>query len=551
MFKDNQVLRQEINKVEKNYGECSLTIEEVLAIPTFKGYQVVAGHQGLSRNCKHITIMETPDGIDWLKGEEFILSAGYALKDDKNALKNIMYRIYKQKVSAIAFKEKRYIEEILPEMIDQANEYGIPLIKLPYNLGYTEAVSDFYEALFYKKNVYLLQLKNTHERLLNLMFEKRDTKGVVDALSALTGSSIIVYDSAFNLLSWNTYDSNHKEICRKIIEEGGLLRDVGWMIEQGPDVKFENYFINFYPILSNDKTIGYIYIIGDYILDNLNRTAIDRGRMILSLKMVKEENEFLNIIKIKKAITEIILNGTNISDEFYFNIINSYGWKVKERFMGMSIKIHDPDNNLERIEDIKEQFYNLISRIFNEEGFLVHEASDKIFLFYSIEKVISVNTLADKLLLFCRYYNKDIKLSFAVSRIYKQVRDIPRMYDECCITSLFSKIGNVMHYDSLDTVKLLYPLKEDKQVLEHYSNTIKKIAEYDTKNGCELLNTLEAYFQYNMNKKEVAEKMHIHIETLRYRLNKIESITGYSLGTSEGIFILQMNFKLHKMIGVS
>lgn len=548
MYKDNGIIINEIKNIEKSYGESTLLIEEVLNIPTFMGYEVIAGHEGLKRRCKHITILETPEGIEWLKGGEFLLSAGYAFKDDRNALKNVMYRAYKQKVSAIALKEKRYIEEILPEMIDQANEYGVPLIKLPYNLVYTEAISDFYEALFYKKNEYLLQLKNTHERLLRLVFEKKDTKGVVDALSALTTSSILVYDSAFNLLSWNTYCSEHEEMCKEIIEGRGLLRNVAWMAEHSPDIRFGNWFVSFYPILSNGRTIGYIYIIGDTVLDNLNKTAIDRGRMILSLKMVNEDNEFLNRIKIKKSITEIILNSSNLSDEFYFNIRNSYGWKQKEKFIGISVQIHSTDDDQNRLEELKEHFYNLISRIFGDEGFLIYETHDKIFIFFCVEGVIGVDMIADKLSAFCRYYNKKVKLSYCVSRVYNQIRDIPKMYDECCITSLFSKEGSVMYYDLLDTVKLLYPLKEDKQVLEHYHNTISKLEDYDEKNGSELLNTLEAYFKYNMNKKEVAEKMHIHIETLRYRLKKIESLTGYSLGTSEGMFILQMNVKLRKMI---
>jgi purine catabolism regulator len=51
-----------------------------------------------------------------------------------------------------------------------------------------------------------------------------------------------------------------------------------------------------------------------------------------------------------------------------------------------------------------------------------------------------------------------------------------------------------------------------------------------------------------MKKKLVANKLHIHPETLRYRLNKIEDLTGYSLHSSEGIFALQIGIKLYRMI---
>jgi purine catabolism regulator len=53
-----------------------------------------------------------------------------------------------------------------------------------------------------------------------------------------------------------------------------------------------------------------------------------------------------------------------------------------------------------------------------------------------------------------------------------------------------------------------------------------------------------------MNKKIVADHLFIHTETLRYRLNKIEQITGFSLNTAEGLFVLQMSLKLHKLMGL-
>lgn len=540
-------LSQEIKKVERDYGESSLSVEEVLKIPTFKGYRVIGGHQGLKNRCMHLTILETPEGIEWLKGGEFLLTTGYALKDNKNALKNVMFRAHRQKASAIAIKERRYIDIIPQEMIDQANEYGVPLILLPYDLVYTAAVSSFYEGLFYKKNEYLLQAKSMHERLLNMVFESKDMKGAVEALSTITNSSIIVYDSVFNLLSWNLWSSQHKEISDMIMKGSGHVKDTCWLMEQGPDISYGGYYISFYTLLSKNKTIGYMYIVSDSVQNNLKRTAINHGRMILSLKMAKEDNESLSKIGIKKSIVNIILNSQVLPEEFYFNVSNNNGWDGKDKFIGISIRIYDGSSENENISDFKEQIYSLLSRIFREEGFLVFESPDQIFVFYCVESTESIEDLINKITLFSRNYNEIIKLSFGISSTYSQVRDIPKMYKECYISSLFNKEGEVLYYDSLNTIKLFYSLKDDKQVLEQYNKTISKIEEYDQKNRGDLLDTLEAYFKYNMNKRKVSDKLHIHLETLRYRLNKIESLTGYSLHTAEGNFILLMNLKLHKI----
>lgn len=529
---------QEIFNMERDYGEYSLTVEEVLSIPAFKDCKVIAGHKGLQKRCRHITILETPEGIEWLKGGEFLLSAGYAFKENTNLYKNTIFMMNKQSAPAFAIKEHRYLDKIPQEMIEQADYYDIPLIKVPYNLVYTEAVSGFYERLFFKKNKYLLQTKNIHERLLKLVFENKDMKGVIDVLSTLTSSSIIVYDSVFNLLSWNLYDNNHQEILDIIIKSNGEMKDV----------KHENCYISRYPIISNEKPTGYIYIISSTILDNLNMNTIDHGRMILSLKMTKEENESLNEIKIKKSITQLILNSENLPHEFYYNIRNNYNWIGKENFRGISIQIYNNQKNKENVSVFKNKLYGLISRILKDTGFLTAENQDIIFIFYCMDDIKNINDFINKIRVFTEDYKEKIKLSFGISGIYKKIQDVPQMYRECYIASLFNKEGETLYYDSLDTIKLIYSLKEDKQVLAIYKKTIQKLEEYDLKNRGELLNTLERYYQCDMNRKLTSDRLHIHIETLRYRLSKIESLTGYSLNTSEGNFILQMNLKLHKIL---
>lgn len=112
---------------------------------------------------------------------------------------------------------------------------------------------------------------------------------------------------------------------------------------------------------------------------------------------------------------------------------------------------------------------------------------------------------------------------------------------------LFSN-KDIVYYRSLDIIRLLYPLKDGSEIQEYYTSTIKKIEKYDEVNGTSLMDTLEVFFRYDNKKTVVASKLFIHVETLRYRLNRIEEITGYSLDTSEGIFALQMGLKLKKLI---
>ncbi|HZK00406.1 MAG TPA: PucR family transcriptional regulator ligand-binding domain-containing protein, partial [Tissierellaceae bacterium] len=115
----------------------SLTVEEVLELPSFKGYRLLAGAKGIKKRCKHITILETPNGIDWLEGEELLLTAGYAFTNNEKRKETMLIDAYNKNVSAIAIKEGRYFGDISGILISQADEFEIPLIEIPYDVVYT------------------------------------------------------------------------------------------------------------------------------------------------------------------------------------------------------------------------------------------------------------------------------------------------------------------------------------------------------------------------------------------------------------------------------
>ncbi|MEK4873413.1 helix-turn-helix domain-containing protein [Bacillus sp. FSL W8-0102] len=59
-----------------------------------------------------------------------------------------------------------------------------------------------------------------------------------------------------------------------------------------------------------------------------------------------------------------------------------------------------------------------------------------------------------------------------------------------------------------------------------------------------LIDTLQHYLHNNQSIKKTSEEMNIHINTLHYRLNKIEELTGINPKTTEGIVIFYISLML-------
>jgi DNA-binding PucR family transcriptional regulator len=55
------------------------------------------------------------------------------------------------------------------------------------------------------------------------------------------------------------------------------------------------------------------------------------------------------------------------------------------------------------------------------------------------------------------------------------------------------------------------------------------LAEYDTRRGAELLPTLKSFLACDGSWSVCASRMHLHVNTVRYRIGRIEALTGRDL----------------------
>ena len=57
-----------------------MTVEELLQLPTIKGLKLISGNLGVHREISTVTVVDTPDGFQWLKGNEVVITTTYALE---------------------------------------------------------------------------------------------------------------------------------------------------------------------------------------------------------------------------------------------------------------------------------------------------------------------------------------------------------------------------------------------------------------------------------------------------------------------------------------
>ncbi|MET7517934.1 helix-turn-helix domain-containing protein [Streptomyces sp. NPDC005480] len=57
------------------------------------------------------------------------------------------------------------------------------------------------------------------------------------------------------------------------------------------------------------------------------------------------------------------------------------------------------------------------------------------------------------------------------------------------------------------------------------------LEQYDAEHRSNLVGTLSAFLDASGSWHRCAEQLHVHVNTLRYRLQRVEQLTGHSLAT--------------------
>lgn len=91
----------------------------------------------------------------------------------------------------------------------------------------------------------------------------------------------------------------------------------------------------------------------------------------------------------------------------------------------------------------------------------------------------------------------------------------------------------IIRYDQLGFYHLLASFDNQEVLLEYQKEILGELLQYDKENHTQLLETLREYFRNNCNLQNTSESMFTHRNTIKYRIQRIEHLTGKSFHNSK------------------
>jgi PucR family transcriptional regulator, purine catabolism regulatory protein len=106
----------------------------------------------------------------------------------------------------------------------------------------------------------------------------------------------------------------------------------------------------------------------------------------------------------------------------------------------------------------------------------------------------------------------------------------------------------ITYFGDLGLYQLLTALGTNPEAARFYRKTLGKLVAFDKEKNAELVDTLDAFYACHGNLSQTAARLHIHRNTLTYRLSQISSVAQVDLEDPDARFSLQLALKLRPVL---
>lgn len=142
---------------------------------------------------------------------------------------------------------------------------------------------------------------------------------------------------------------------------------------------------------------------------------------------------------------------------------------------------------------------------------------------------------------------EDIKIKIGISGRMKELTNeaIQILYEQAKISLHFSSIHkkHCCMWNDLGSDQIIYYMKESALLKDFHINYLHDLIDHDKKNQTELVKTLYVFLNTFFSLKESGAQLHLHPNTIKYRIKKIQEIMNINFDDSTQYINLMFSLK--------
>ncbi|GIN57378.1 proline-responsive transcriptional activator PutR [Lederbergia ruris] len=406
------------------------------------------------------------------------------------------------------------------------------------------------------------------DRLLEKVQSLTNLNEITDIMSAHLKMPIVMEDDQFSLLAYSSFYIDHfDEVNRQTIftkhwplsilekfMEKGIVDKLKTNPEPFRVEPLREIGLNQRIVVSakyNDQILGYIWIqetdrqLKDTEIDFLQAVSFHVGQLLYQQKKLKWKKEQEKSSFYKRVMDDMFQTEAQLKWEAANLNISLPDVFTTVVFTVNSARKDESDKLLEKVE----LFANSLP--FQVEVF-IDQLKITVILGYKHPSSKNLIDCARELTaaVFSQFSNRSV--FYGISNEYSSILLLKKSYQEALEVIKIAKfIGPTTlptyEYGRLGIFRYLESISQYHKKWNDVNENLLKLKQKDKESQTRLLQTLEVFLSQNCRLKPTAEKLFIHPNTLKYRLNQITELTSITFDNFQENCQLYIDLQLLKV----
>jgi purine catabolism regulator len=508
------------------------------------GLKLAAGSEGADREIRWVHISELEDPTRWLSGGELLLTTGIQLTSAAKQ-RRFVELLDGNGLAGIGFGTGFSYKRLPKAFVEEAESRGLPLFEVPYEMPFIAITEHAFGHLVNEQYDVLHRASQLHERLERLVLEGRGLDKVLGSIASAVGGAAMVLDTGGRELARHPRRGGAAagvaEAVASELERRDRASSVAAFAPSDPDLA-ERVLVVPVSGRRDASPISWLAVVSEGpALGDFERLTARQAAMVVGLEMMRER-----VVR----ETERRLAGDLLSEALSGRL--------------------DPDELAGRLRPFG---------IAGDAAVLVFDLDDPHAAEGDAELAMGelgapalvATTGASGRPLLCAVVSADGDDPTEIARKLRQslaaahgpiraaasrssaVGSLRRAFHEarCALEATSLQNGeapDVASHEDLGAFTLLLALQDDDALRAYSDGLLEPIERTEGEYGGELLRSLEAFIENNGNWERAARRLYCHRHTLRYRIRKVEELTGRDLGRATDRIELWLALRARELV---
>ena len=504
------------------------------------GLELVAGRESADAPIRWVHSTELVDPTPWLSGGELILTTGLQLRSAARQ-RELVRRLSKHHVAGLGFGTGFDYKQVPKALVHEAEKLGFPVFEVPYELPFIAITEQAFTHLVNRQYEALQRASATHRRLERLLLDERGLDELVRAIATTIGGAAIVLSAEGEVLASGAFARSVPDDAMGAVRARLTgAREQAAFAPDHPGIAGRSLAL---PILSPGGAAPRAWLVAVADAGGLGepeRLILEQAATVVALELMRQRTMRETERRLAGDVLGEVLRGELDGSEVAARL-RPFG--IEEP---VTVLVFDPDDPAAAAITL--------DRALAAAG-VSGLAAARARLLYAIASADGIDPVE-----LARSARTALTESHGPCRAAASrpapIAHLRRAFHEarCALEASALAVNgegppDVASYRDLGAFQLLLALQDDESLRLYCDSVLGPLADGGGEYGDELVRSLEAFIESNGQWERAARELYCHRHTLRYRIRRIEQLTGRDLGRARDRIEFWLALRGRELVG--